>query len=189
MESLKGIEDKLADLFKGFPQLPKNAKEGLVNAFPWIALIFGVLQLFVAWGLWGLIRLANQWLNVTNNYYRAVTGENIGVGMNSTDKMVIYLAIAVLLVDAVILLMAYPHLKTKARRGWELLFLGGLINVVYSVFNLFIDNRGASGFLFSLIGSAVGFYLLFQVREYYGKKAKVPSEKTVASPKTEAKKK
>ncbi|MCE7936842.1 hypothetical protein DYH10_03615 [Candidatus Saccharibacteria bacterium CPR2] len=189
MSALKGLEDKLAEAFKGFPQLPKNAKEGLVNFFPWLALIFGVLQLVAAWSLWGLTRISSRWLDVTNDYYKAVTGRDYGIGLSSTDKMIIYIGLIVLVVDAVILLMAYPHLKTRARRGWELLFLGSVINVVYSVVTIFIDGRGIGSFLLSLIGSAVGFYLLYQVRDYYGKKATATNDSSVNAPKSEPDKK
>jgi hypothetical protein len=67
----------------------------------------------------------------------------------------------------VILLMAYPHLVKRARRGWDLLFLGSLLNVVYSLVSVFIDGRGFSNFLLSLVGSAIGFYLLFQIKDRY----------------------
>lgn len=163
MSAVKQWEDKIGGLFKGAPALPENGKEGLVKAWPWIALIFGILQLLAAWALWGLMRTAESVVNLYNAYY-----VNYPDVMNGFDKFVIYLGIAVLLVDAVILLMAYPELKKRSKRGWDLLFLGALINLAYAVVSLFINDRGFGSFIFSLIGSAVGFYLLFQVRGKYG---------------------
>lgn len=162
MTSLQTIESRLQKLFKDLPPLPANAKESLVKAWPWIALVFGILQLLAAYSLWRLTSFVER-LNSLITYYTAASP------LSATDKMIIYLGVIVLLVDAVILLMAYPHLKTRSRRGWDLLFLGALINVAYGVVQIFISGRGVGSFIFSLIGSAVGFYLLFQVQDKYKK--------------------
>ena len=161
----KKLETTIGGLFKGAPAMPENAKKSLVDAWPWIALVFGVLQLVAAWALWGVVRFAERLSDVTNSLSVYYTGRS--AGLSSTDKMVIYLALLVLVADAVILLMAYPELKKKSKKGWDLLFLGSLVNLVYAVVSVFIHDRGVSSFIFSLIGSAVGFYLLFQVKDKY----------------------
>lgn len=165
MGALQTVEKQVGDLFKGLPPLPKKSKESLANAFPWIALIFGIVQLMAAYGLWHLARTVERFNDIANTYSAYFTGES--VGLSATDRAIIYIGIALLVVDAVILLMAYPHLKTRSRRGWDLLFLGAVINVVYAVVTLFVSGQHAGDFIFSLLGSAVGFYLLFQVRELY----------------------
>jgi hypothetical protein len=165
MSSLKTVETKLEGMFKGAPALPADAKDWLVKAWPWLALVFGVLQLAAAWGLYRLTTYTNELTVYINQVSRSLGGQD--VGLTSTDKTIIYVGIAVLLVDAVILLMAYPHLVKRARRGWDLLFLGSLLNVVYSLVSVFIDGRGFSNLLFSLVGSAIGFYLLFQIKDRY----------------------
>jgi len=162
MDAIKKLEDKLEAFFKGAPPLPDSSRESLVAVWPWIALVFGALQVLAAWGLWNVIRAAHSIFEYGSFYIR------YPAAVSSSDKMIIYLGITVLLVDAVILLMAYPGLKKRTRRGWHLLFLGALINLAYSVVSLFIDGRGIGGFVFGLIGSVVGFYLLFQVRGKYG---------------------
>lgn len=165
MGTVKSLETKLEGVFKGLPPLSASAKESLAKAWPWLALIFGVLQLAAAWALWGLIRASDVLIDYANefSYY---TGQRLGY--SSMDKTMVYLGVIVLVVDAVILLMAYPALAKRQRKGWDLLFLGALLNVVYSVLTIFIDGRGMGSFIFSLLGSAVGFYLLFQVREKFG---------------------
>ncbi|HTE58298.1 MAG TPA: hypothetical protein VK694_06145 [Verrucomicrobiae bacterium] len=160
MDSVKKLETLVGGLFKSAPPLPKNARDMLVKAWPWIALIFGILQLMAAWGLWNLARSVDR-LNTIANIYTYQTG------LSSSDRFMIYLGIAVLVVDAVILLMAYPELAKRKARGWDLLFLGSIINVVYSLVSLFISDRGAGTFFFSGISSVIGFYLLFQVRPAY----------------------
>jgi hypothetical protein len=162
MGVVKKIESKLAEVFKGTPNLSDSSRETLVGAWPWIALVFGVLQLLAAWALWNLLRFADTVVNYSSFYVEYPST------VSSSDRVIIYLGIVVLLVDAAILLMAYPELKKRVRRGWDLLFLGALINLAYSVLSLFIHGRGFGSFIFSLVGSAIGFYLLFQVRGKYG---------------------
>lgn len=165
MSVVKQLETTIEGLFKSAPPMPENAKKSLVNAWPWIALVFGVLQLLVALGLWGIVSAAERAVNVANTYSMIYAGQT--VSLSALDKTAIYLGLIVLVVDAVILLRAYPELKKRTRRGWDLLFLGSLLNLLYAVVSLFINQRGVGSFVFSLLGSAVGFYLLFQVKSHY----------------------
>jgi hypothetical protein len=162
MELVKKAETALADVYKGAPKLSDKTKETLVKIWPILALIFGVLQVWAAWGLWDLTRRVDSVVNYLGTYVTTA-----GYGYSGKDKFFIYLGILSLLVDGVILLMAYPKLKKRQKGGWDLIFLGSLINVAYSVVNLFISGRGFGSFLMSLIGSAIGFYLVFQVRDKY----------------------
>lgn len=167
MSSIKKIEDKMAASFKDLPHLPESSRKGLADIWPWLALIGGILQLVVAFGLWQLTRVVGAYTDLANSL-AAYTGQT--VGLTSTDKMVIYLGIVILLADAVILLMAFPKLQQRLRAGWDLLFLAALVNLAYAVVTIFIDGRGLGSFIMSLVGSAIGFYLLFEVREKFGGK-------------------
>lgn len=170
MSALQTAEKQIGSFFKNMPALPKQSKEALVKAWPWIALVFGVLQLLAAYWLVQSARAVenlNQLTNALSQYYSGAT-----VGLSAMDKSVIYLGVGILIIDGVILLMAYPHLKQRARRGWDLLFIASLINVVYAVISAFMAYRGGVGSLFfGVLSSAIGFYLLFQVREFYGSHA------------------
>lgn len=166
---LKQAEDKLANLFKDAPKLSDSARESLVKAWPWIALVVGILQLLAAWGLYKLTDWADRSYRAADSLYRYYTGEGLGA-YSGFDKLMIYLAVVVLVVDAVILLMAFSPLKERRRKGWDLLFLGVLVNLLYGLVSVFIDTRGIGSLLFSLLGSAVGFWLLFQVRDKFAKK-------------------
>lgn len=171
MAALQNVENKLNEAFKDLPKLPESSREALVKFWPWLALIFGVLQLMAAWALWQLTRVTEGLTELANTLSVYYTGQT--VGLSAMDKTLIYLGIIVLAVDAVILLMAWPELQKRTRRGWDLLFLGALLNVVYAVLTIFIDGRGFGSFVLSLIGSAVGFYLLFQVRDKYKRASSV----------------
>ena len=167
-EMLNDLAKKLEPLFKGLPPLPKGAKEWLVKAWPILALIFGVLQLLAVWGLWQSGHLVNSLATYTNTlshiYGTGVVVNNLGVFY--------WISLIVLAVDAVILLLAYPGLKARSISGWNMLFLAAIVNVVYGIVSAFDSGYGNFGnLIFSLIGAAIAFYFLFQIRSYYvGKK-------------------
>lgn len=162
MGYIKKIENIMSTWFKNVPNLPDSSREALVGVWPWIALVFGVLQVIAAWALWNVLRAADLILDYSSYYVRPP------VDLSGSQTFMVYLGISVLLVDAVILLAAYPALKKRAKSGWNLLFIGALINVIYSFLSIFIYSKGFGAFIFSMLGSAVGFYLLFQVRGKYG---------------------
>ncbi len=165
MAALAGLEKSLEGVFKDVPHIPESGRKTLADIWPWLALIGGILQLLAAWGLWRLASYTSALYDYANSLSVAFTGK--AVGPTSTDKMVIYLGVAVLAVEAVILLLAFPKLQKKQKAGWDLLFLGAVINVVYGVVQIFTYNRGIGSFVGSLIGSAIGFYLLFEVRSKF----------------------
>lgn len=167
MAVLKTTENQLAGLFKGVPNLSDSSRETLAKVWPWVALIFGILQLLAAWSLWRFMDNFNQAADYVNSLSIYLSGDS--VALSGTDKAIVYLGLITLVVDAVLLLMAYSPLKARQRRGWDLLFLASLLNVAYAVVALFMRGHGLGSFLFSLLGSAVGFYLLFQVRDKFSK--------------------
>lgn len=166
MKVLRTAEKQIGSFFKGMPALPKQSKETLVQAMPWVALIFGVLQLVAAYWLVQAVRTFEALSYVTNSLAQYYSGTTVGLSV--MDRSIMYVGVGLLVVDGVILLMAYPHLKKRARWGWDLLFIASLLNVVYAVVSAFMAQRGGPGSLFfGLIGSAVGFYLLFQIKDSY----------------------
>jgi hypothetical protein len=176
MEELLGkLEDVLEPLFSGLPSLPKGVKDWFVKAWPILALIFGVLQLLAAWSLWHIGQLANNLINYSNQL------SNIyGTGVLANHLGFFYwVSLIVLVIDAVILLTAYPGLKARSKKGWNMLFLGTLVNIVYGLVIAFGNGYGGVGnLIMALISSAIGFYFLFQVRSYYTSATK-PATKSV----------
>jgi hypothetical protein len=169
MEILKSIDKQLDAAFKDAPKLPNSTKEALVKVWPWLALIFGLLQLMAVWALYESVRWSNEVIDSLNSLSVYYTGQT--VGPSSTDKMFLYVGIIVLLVDAVILLMAFPHLKKRAKKGWNLIFLGMILNVIYAIISPFLYGNNFGNLIFGLVGSAIGFYLLYQVKDKYTHKS------------------
>lgn len=165
MELLKKAENSLADLYKGAPKMSNSTKETLVKIWPWLALIGGVLQLLSAWWLYRWANAANDLSNSLNELSRAFGGNDV---VDERLTVWVWIALAMLAIEGVILLVAYPKLNKRQKSGWDLLFLVGLLNVVYAIVSLFFDGRGGFGSLiWNLLVSAIVFYLLFAVRDKY----------------------
>ncbi len=164
MDQLKPVETKLAEVFKGAPPLPASAKKMLVQWWPYVTLVAGVLQLLSAWWLYDWGTKVNKVADVLNGYTSAF-------GVTSTvEKLNIFywISLILLVVNGVIFIMAYPGLKARKIAGWNLMFMGALLNAVYGVFSA-LNNRGGAGSLISsLIGTIIGLYFLFQVKDQFG---------------------
>ena len=171
---MEAIIDKLAKmlepLYKATPPLPKNVNDWFAKAWPILALIVGILELLSAWSLWHVGHLVNTVVSYTNALNSAY---GTSVTVNYHLGFFYWLSLIFLAVTGIIFIVAYPGLKARRKAGWDMLFLGAIVNVVYGVVSVFDNSYGGVGKLvLTLIGSAVGFYFLFQVRSYYIGKAK-----------------
>lgn len=172
MGVLDKLEASLADpLEKKAPAMPPNARKGLARAMWVVALVFGVLQLWAAWALWALGDKLDRGVDEVNSLYnyfgRPEVASNLG--------MFFYLSLIFLAIEGALLLLAAPGLKAMRKTGWNLLFYGMLLNVVYGVFRMFSEVGGGFGqFLWAVVVSALGFYLLFQIRSQFTGKAEHP---------------
>lgn len=132
----------LEDLYKSAPSLPVNIREVLVKITPWIALIFGVLGV-----LGGLT---------------AVGFSPLGVFAGIGSSVTLLLSGILTIVASVLMLMAFPKLQKHLYAGWTLLFWSEVVSFVSSVLSLSVGSV-----IQALIGAAIGFYLLFQIKSYY----------------------
>ena len=64
--------------------------------------------------------------------------------------------------------MAYPGLNARKIAGWNFMFMGALLNAVYGVFSALNDRGGAGSLISSLLGTIIGLYFLFQVKDQFG---------------------
>lgn len=167
MSSLGSLEAKLQDAFKGAPPLPPSGKKALVEWVPWINLVFGLLALVSAFWLWQWAHVANGLINYANTISQAYGG---GTVVANRLGVMVWLALIVLTVQALVMLAAFAPLKAHKKSGWDLLFYGVLLNVVYGVVVAF-TSYGVGHLFSSLIGAAIGLYFLFQIRDAYTKKA------------------
>ena len=164
MTLLSDLETSLNDIFvKKAPPLPASAKRFLVQYLPYIALIIGFFSLVSAWSLWHLAHSANAIIDYANSISRAYGGSVVEhhVGFS------VWLAILTLIIEALLYIAAFGPSKVKEKAGWNLLFYAALVNVLYGIFNMFTSYGGIGSLLGVIIGSGIGLYILFQIRESY----------------------
>ncbi|MCL5434833.1 MAG: hypothetical protein M1405_00390 [Patescibacteria group bacterium] len=137
----------LDDSYAKLPKLPKGGTDFLVTVAPWLALIFGVLAILSGLAAFGILSVLSP---------VAALG---GVGQYAIAGLV---ASVVLLAQGVIDLLAFPSLKARRVRGWNLLFWGLVLSVVSSVISLSVGSVVGA-----VIGFLIGYYFLYQVKSYY----------------------
>lgn len=155
-----------ASLDKKAPvSLPSNARKSLASALWWIALAFGILQLWSATALWHVGHIANQIVTYSN--YAAVT---YGTSVAAPPHLGLFywISLWVLAVGAILLLVASPQLKQMKKSGWNLVYYSAVLNAIYAILSLFSGVRGGLGeFISAAFGTVLGAYFLFQVRRYF----------------------
>lgn len=164
-KKLSGLEGWLDGIFgEKFPlQLPKAAREWIVKVSPWLALIGGVLGLWASWSFWQAGHYVNklvEWANTLSTAYG-------GTASTTHLGLMWYIALVVLLVQSVLMLLAFTGLRDRKKTGWNLVFFSTLVALVLGLVQLFVSGYGFGSLLGSLIGAAISFFILFQVRSYY----------------------
>jgi|SRR5665213_417889 len=162
MNSLESLEKSLDDLFvKKAPPLPPGGKKALVEYLPWINLVLGLLELWTVSILWHWAHVANS----IGTLYGSLTIANRGMNAG------LWLGLVLLGVQAIIYIAAFSPTKARKKSGWDLLFYALLLNIVYGAVIMFTSYGGVGNLISSIIGSGVGFYLLFQIRSSYSKES------------------
>jgi hypothetical protein len=134
----KDLIKVLDDAFGQLPKLPKSVNEVLVNIAPWLSLIFGILGIVGGLSAIGISPIA-MFGGVDASFMVLATG--IGA-----------------IISSILMLMAFPKLKKRAYKGWELLFWSEVVSAVLAVLSISVG---------SVLGILIGFYLLFQIKSYY----------------------
>lgn len=177
MNALEQLEKLLEDVFvKQAPPVSSNAKRALVQYLPWINLILGLLTLYAVYILWHWAHLVNNFIDYTNSLNATYGGPLITTNRLSFG---VWLGLGVLAAEALLYLAAFPATRDRKKSGWDLLFYALLLNFVYGVVILFTDYGSLGNLVWSTIGSGIGLYFLFQIRNSYArskpKPAKTPS--------------
>lgn len=165
MSVLRTIEKNLDTVFtRQLPPLPPNGQRALVQYLPWINLLLGFMTLYAAYALWHWAHLANNLVNLANNLSALYGGP---VVTSNRLTFGIWLGIAVLIAEGLLYLAAYPGTRDRKKSGWNLMFYALLVNAVYAVIILFTDYGSLGSLIWTLIGTALGLYLIFQVHGSY----------------------
>jgi len=146
---------KVEDPFKQLPHLPQSITDFFVKIVPWGAALGGIFS-------------------VTG----AITNFRLGFGMNTVGRVMRhYLGVnsAYFLLSAVIMLVlaflafkAFTPLRERKIEGWIYIFWSNIVSVIHSILGLIFISQSAIG---SIVGVLIGFYLLFEIKASYEKKA------------------
>lgn len=165
MASLNQLEDNLESIFvKKAPKLPEGAKKTIVEYLPWINLVLGLLTLWSAYALWHWAHIANSLVDYANTLNKLY---GTGTVVSSRLTVGIWLGLIVLVIEALLYIAAFPGTRDKKKAGWNLLFYALLVNVVYGVVVMFTSYGGFGSLISYVVGSAIGLYILFQIRSSY----------------------
>lgn len=165
MTALSDVEKRLNEVFVAkAPALPDNAKKWIVEYLPWINVILGLFALWAVYTLWHWARWTSEWADYANSLTAIYGGTPI-----STNRwtFTVWLSLAVLLVQALVYILAFPALKARKKTGWNLLFYAALLNIVYGLIVMFSEYGNLGSLIGSVIGTGIGLYFLFQIRSVY----------------------
>lgn len=148
-------------VYKAPFQIPKAGTEWIVKYGPWIALVGGILAAII---IVPTTFAALSLVGYSSAVYGAYGYYNSAV---AAAVPVLYLSLAVLALQLVLMFVAIPMLLKRQRKGWLLLFYADIISAAYSLVSSFTYGFNFGTLLGGLIGAAIGFYVIFQIRSYY----------------------
>lgn len=129
------------------PKFPKGLNDFIVSVLPWLALVFGILAILSAISAFSAFS--------TISPFAAMAGVR-------GYTLVAILPIIVLLAQGVIELIAFPSLKARKVRGWNLLCYTLILSIVSPIVALNMYAVPSA-----LIGALIGYYFLYQIKSYY----------------------
>lgn len=132
-------------------QIPANGREWIVKAAPWIDLVLLILLLPAI--------LAVFTLGSAVGVFAPAVGVSVGVFY--------WVALVVLLLQAVVMGVAIPGLFKRKRGAWRLLYYATLASFLYGMFNWIGTPAAVGGLLWGAVSTVISLYILFQVRELY----------------------
>ncbi|MEI7621349.1 MAG: hypothetical protein WCJ51_02325 [Candidatus Moraniibacteriota bacterium] len=131
--------------------LPEGVKEFLVKIWPYLVIISAVVMLpfvFIAFGLSAFFAPLAMMAN-------GLAGEHLfGEGFFGIISLLIYIGAMVME------LTVLPGLFKRSKNAWRMIFYA-------SVLVLFSDIFSMQGLFSTIIGTIIGWYLLFQVKDLY----------------------
>jgi hypothetical protein len=161
MDTVHKFEKQIEQWLKPLPHLPADWRKWLANNVWWIVLVGVILSVLGGLALIGAVFTAMNAVTTVNTIYNSL-GVNVGPLYNgwwyaSTIASLVFLAITV-----VIEAMAVTPLKAHDKKGWDLLFLTFLVGVLSTIVNVVLNIT-----TYSVVGSVIGAYFLFEIRSHF----------------------
>jgi len=167
METVRSLEKTIAEWYKNVPHLPPNVRKWLGDNVWWIVVIGVVLS---ALSLFALIPLTLLALGLSTATVAGLPGAYgyVGGGVMGIAWLTILLSLITLVITTALLALAISPLKSKAKKGWTILFVITLASAVLGVLgNLVSFNIG--GIVWTAIWAALEGYFLFEIHNQFGK--------------------
>ena len=156
MKQLSPLLKVLDENYAKAPALPKKWTDLIVTFAPWLALLGGVLGLL--FGVMGLLASLSLFGLVAAVAPLGVYGATYG----PQYIIAVVVGALVLLATGVLSLMAYPSLKARKEKGWNLMFFVLVLGIVSSIASLNVFS-----IVMSLVVALIEYYVLYQVKAYF----------------------
>ena len=160
MKLLHKIETTVAGWLKGVPHLPAAGQKWLATNIWWLALIAAILTgislLVAVTGLFSLLAIVGTYVAT---YY-------VSEAVSAWAIITTLISIAFMAVSVVLLAMAITPLKELKKKGWVLLFMVWLLEVVSVVVSAVLTLNVAAAIISLLFGGiflAIIGYFLFEI--------------------------
>jgi hypothetical protein len=145
---LVDLEKKLVEVSAKLPQLPDSVDEFIVKYGPYlmiVGLVFGVLGLLTTFGLMAAFSPL------------ASVGYAYGYGYRYGAHFSLFGLVE--LVSMVLMAIAIPGLLKRTKAAWNLMFYASFVTAISYLVSM---NLGSL-----IIGMALNWYCLFQIRKFY----------------------
>lgn len=179
METIQNLKTTVASWYKNVPHLPSEARTWIARNIWWIVMIGVILGAFGVLSIVSLTFFAGALL--------AGLGGVVGAAVGGFAIVAVLVSLAFSIVCLVIAALAISPLKAMKQRGWDMLFLLAVIQVVSLALSLVL-TFDIFGTLWGLVWAAVGGYFLFEIRGHFdpllAKKEKSQAKPVEAKTKT-----
>ncbi|QQS21965.1 hypothetical protein IPM09_00190 [Candidatus Saccharibacteria bacterium] len=161
MEQLHKLETMIAGWMKDLPHLPRNFTKWLAENAWWLVIIG------VALGVLALMTTLSA-MTVGSAVLGALGAPVLGGAFLISSVVSLVGAGISVVVEA----MAISPLKTMQKKGWDLLFLSTLVSFAGAVVSSLVSVN-IIGVVWAALAAAISFYILLEVKSYFGAKAKL----------------
>lgn len=173
MDMITKLENKLLNWAKSLPHLPGLAQKWLGTNVWWIVLIFAIFSAVNLIDLMTRLSIAAPALNSSNIAY-------IAGGYSNIALISAVIGIAFIAVNVLLLAFAVKPLKHKEKKGWVLLFMALLVQVLAVVVNAVLSLSALIFILSIMYGAvvaAISMYFLFEIHGEFAHRPKARIKK------------
>ena len=147
IDQLEGLLDEY--MIKKAPfNLPLGVKEFIVTVSPYLVIIFAILALPMILGAIGLSTMATPLMMMGG--FRQGLGWGFGMIISFTASII----------AVIIQLFAIQGLFKRTKKAWKLVFYASIVSLVGGILSV-------HGFIGAIIGAIIGWYIIFQVKDFY----------------------